>query len=267
VGATGEGDGGWVNMKATAHLVEVFSSLQGEGILVGQRQVFVRTFGCNIRCTYCDSPETLKESGRPQTCRVEEAPGSWTFRQIPNPVSADTLTAIVRGYLAEPHHSLSITGGEPLLHAAFLERWLPDARALGLKIFLETNGLLPDHLRRVLPLLDYISMDFKAPTATGMDAATTWARHREFLALARATCVYGKLVITPATTEAELDRVVETLCAVDRAIPLILQPVTPFGKETAPVSPARLIELHARAARSLAEVRVIPQTHKMIHLL
>src|SRR5437588_2184394 len=102
-----------------ARLVEVFSSIQGEGILVGHRQVFVRTFGCNLRCTYCDSPETLKESGSPSHCRVETEPGSWTFRQAANPIAADDLTRIVRGYLSEPHHSLSITGGEPLLHAAF----------------------------------------------------------------------------------------------------------------------------------------------------
>ena len=64
-------------------LVEVFSSIQGEGMLVGHRQVFVRTYGCNLRCTYCDSPETLKESGSPPVCRVEETPGTWTFRRSP----------------------------------------------------------------------------------------------------------------------------------------------------------------------------------------
>jgi organic radical activating enzyme len=250
-----------------ARLVEVFSSIQGEGILVGHRQVFVRTYGCNLRCTYCDSPETLKESGSPPECRVEEQPGTWTFRRIPNPVSADTLTTIVRSYLAAPHHSLSITGGEPLLHTRFLQRWLPEVRALGLKVFLETNGLLPDHLQRVLPLLDYVSMDFKAPTATGVDSTATWERHRQFLEIARATRVYGKLVVTPTTTDAELDTVVSTLCAVDATIPLILQPVTPYGQETQPVASSRLIELHARAAQRLAEVRVIPQTHKLIHLL
>jgi 7-carboxy-7-deazaguanine synthase len=253
--------------KTSVRLVEVFSSLQGEGILVGLRQIFVRTYGCNLRCSYCDSPETLKESGSPPFCRVEEQPGSWTFRQRSNPVSAEDLTEIVRGYLSEPHHSLSITGGEPLLHAAFLADWLPSVRALGLKIFLETNGLLPDHLRRILPLLDYVSMDFKAPSATGLTAEQTWMKHREFLEAARAVHVYGKLVITPATTEAELDAVVDTLCAVDPAIPLILQPVTPFGYEPRGVEPARMIALHARASRRLAEVRVIPQTHKMMRLL
>ncbi|HZT42217.1 MAG TPA: 7-carboxy-7-deazaguanine synthase QueE [Chthonomonadaceae bacterium] len=254
-------------VKAAARFVEVFSSIQGEGVLVGHRQVFVRTYGCNLRCTYCDSPETLKESGSPSHCRVEEPPGSWTFRRIPNPVPAEALTGIVRGYLAEPHHSLSMTGGEPLLHAAFLERWLPDVRALGLKVFLETNGLLPDHLRRILPLVDYVSMDFKAPTATGLDPEETWARHRRFLEVARETSVYGKLVVTPATTEEELDAVVALIKCVDPAIPLILQPVTPFGFEPETVAPGRMIALQARASRHLDEVRVIPQTHKMLKLL
>ena len=253
--------------SASARLVEVFSSIQGEGMLVGHRQVFVRTFGCNLRCTYCDSPETLKESGSPLHCRVETRPGSWTFRQVANPIQANDLTRIVEGYLSEPHHSLSMTGGEPLLHAAFFVQWLPAVRQLGLKVFLETNGLLPQHLQRALPLLDYVSMDFKAPTATGLTAEATWQRHREFLEIARGVEVYGKLVITSGTTDAELDSVVETIRSVDASIPLILQPVTPFGYEMQPVPPARLIQLHARASRTLSEVRVIPQTHKMIKLL
>ena len=248
-------------------LVEIFSSLQGEGILVGHRQIFVRTYGCNLRCTYCDSPETLKETPSPSHCRVEDPPGSWNFSSRSNPIPATELTEIIRGYLHEPHHSISITGGEPLLHAAFLAGWLPAVRELGLKVFLETNGLLADHLRRILPLVDYVSMDFKAPSATGLSAETTWARHRAFLEVARATRVYGKLVVTGKTTDAELDRTAALIAEVDRSIPLILQPVTPFGYETQPVEPARLIALHARASRILQEVRVIPQTHKMMKLL
>jgi len=258
---------GRAEMSARARLVEVFSSIQGEGILVGHRQVFVRTYGCNLRCTYCDSPETLKESGTPARCRVETVPGSWTFRQVDNPLGAEELTEIVKDYLSEPHHSLSITGGEPLLHAAFFQQWLPSVRDLGLKVFLETNGMLPNHLRRLLPVLDYVSMDFKAPTATGLTAEATWKRHREFLDAARSVNVYGKLVVTPGTTDAELDGVVETIASVDPAIPLILQPVTPFGYEPETVSPSALIRFHALASRRLREVRVIPQTHKMMQMI
>jgi organic radical activating enzyme len=39
-----------------ARINEVFSSIQGEGKLIGRRQVFVRFSGCNLECNYCDTP-------------------------------------------------------------------------------------------------------------------------------------------------------------------------------------------------------------------
>ena len=253
----------------SVRLVEVFSSIQGEGILVGRRQIFVRTFGCNLRCTYCDSPETLKESGVPSVCRIEETPGSWQFKELPSMVPADVLTSVVKRYLAEPHHSLSITGGEPLLHYKFWLDWLPEVRAMGLKTFLETNGLLTGPLQSLLPLLDYVSMDIKPPTATGLIQERTWPQHAAFLQAASdaGTAVYAKMVVTPGTTDAELDAAAALIGGVNSSIPLILQPVTPCGSETVSPPPSRLIALHARASRTLQDVRVIPQTHKMMQLL
>jgi 7-carboxy-7-deazaguanine synthase len=253
--------------KQALRLVEVFSSIQGEGVLVGRRQVFIRTYGCNLRCSYCDSPETLKESGSPPTCRVERSPGTWKFDRIPNPVDADLLTSIVRSYATEPHHSLSVTGGEPLLHAAFLDYWLPEVRSLRLKVFLETNGLLVSHLKRVVRHLDYISMDFKPASALPPGVETDWDRHREFLLAATQAFVYCKLVVTPSTTDNELDCVTDTIADVDRSIPLILQPVTPCGREPVATTSVRIMEVFERASRRLDDVRVIPQTHKMMRLL
>ncbi len=253
--------------EPSIRLVEIFSSIQGEGVLVGHRQIFVRTYGCNLRCTYCDSPETLKESGTPFHCRVETHPGSWEFRTIDSLVPMSVLTEIVKGYLNEPHHSLSITGGEPLLHSSFFQQWLPVVKRLGVKVFLETNGMLPQHLKSLLPLLDYVSMDFKAPSSTGLPSELTFKRHREFLEIAKESNVYAKFVATSKTTDDELKAVIEIISQVDSDIPLILQPVTPFGLELNPVSPARMIELHSLASKSLKEVRVIPQTHKMMKLL
>ncbi|MDE2125498.1 MAG: 7-carboxy-7-deazaguanine synthase QueE [Armatimonadetes bacterium] len=248
-----------------ARLVELFSSIQGEGVLVGRRQVFVRFYGCNLRCTYCDSPETLKETPSPGFCRVTLPDRA--IEQITNPVSVSGLTALLRRFLSVPHHSLSITGGEPLLYARFLEAWLPSCRQLELPVFLETNGLLPDHLARVLPWLDVISMDYKAPTATALTPRETQARHQAFLESARAKSVYLKLVVTPSTTDDELNGAVDLLSKVDPAIPLILQPVTPCGIERFAPAPERLLQMHATAARRLQDVRVIPQTHKMMQLL
>ena len=45
-------------MPEQGHLLEVFSSYQGEGPYAGVRQVFVRLSGCHLRCVYCDTPES-----------------------------------------------------------------------------------------------------------------------------------------------------------------------------------------------------------------
>lgn len=252
---------------AEARLVEIFSSIQGEGIYVGQRQVFVRTYGCNIRCSYCDSPETLRESPIPSSCRVEDPPGSWNFNSLQNPISSDALTRLVQSYLHAPHHSVSVTGGEPLLHVKFLQEWLPEMKRIGLPVCIETNGLLPDHLSRIVHNIHTVSMDIKAPSATGLSPEYTWDRHSKFLSVAKSTNVYVKLVITPSTADSELLLAAELLRCVDNSIPLILQPVTPYGKEEKTVTPARMLELHALASSQLTDVRVIPQTHRMLQFL
>ena len=61
--------------------------------------------------------------------RVEETPGARDFRRLPNPVGAEALFEHVRR-LERPaglHHSLSVTGGEPLLQHRFLAALLPEA--------------------------------------------------------------------------------------------------------------------------------------------
>ncbi len=236
---------------------------------MGQRQVFVRFYGCNLRCSYCDSPETLKETPLPSWCRVEFPPCSLQFHSIPNPVHASILTNTVEKYLAQPHHSIAITGGEPLLHVRFLETWLPTIRSLHLPIFLETNGLLPNHLRQIAAHLNYISMDYKAPSDTGADRQTTIERHLEFLAVAREFCVatYVKLVVTEATVQQDVDDAVSAISSQSLEIPLILQPVTPVHSHDKTVPVTKLLDLQARAATVLKDVRIIPQTHKMLQIL
>ena len=46
------------------HINEVFSSIQGEGTLIGRRQVFIRFSGCNLDCNYCDTSKSRDPSFR-----------------------------------------------------------------------------------------------------------------------------------------------------------------------------------------------------------
>ena len=220
----------------SARVVEVFSSLQGEGPRVGERQIFVRLGGCNLRCDYCDEPDTIAiPSG-----------SVWTAERLRG--------AIARLNARRPHRSISWTGGEPLLHPVFLRGMMAWARERGLENYLETNGTLPAALAAVADLCDTVSMDFKLPSSTGRDF---WSAHQRFLSIApRGTFV--KVVLTARTTDAEWRRALSILRAAPRRIPLVLQPVTAgFGAE--PISPARCLRLAARARRVLAEVSVMPQ--------
>ena len=240
-------------------LLEVFSSIQGEGLLLGRRQVFLRLARCNLDCAYCDTPFAPREN-----CRVEDAPGSGNFISIPNPVALETLSSILFGWQRElpgVHHSLSVTGGEPLLQQEVLAEWLPVLRRL-FPIHLETNGTLPEALEPLLRYLDWIAMDLKFASLTG--APTPWDAHRSFLRLAarRRCCV--KAVVGEETPGEEIDRAAALLHEVAPEVPLILQPVTREGK--AAVSGRTLLELQTRAASIHAPVLVIPQTHRFLDL-
>lgn len=256
-----------------ARVVEVFSSIQGEAELIGVRQIFLRFFGCNLRCAWCDSPETLTAPpGALLPGRVEQTPGRADFRPLPNPASLEAVLEAVLHLARVPHHSVSLTGGEPLLHARFLERFLPELRASGLRPYLETNGLLPDHLERVVDQLDWIGMDLKPPSCTG-DPCPDWLeRHRQFLRVARpgqpgAPHTFLKLIVGSEADEGELRAAFRLAAEEAPGAGLTLQPVTPFGPVIAVPDMDRMLRWHEVASEYVGEVRLIPQMHKLMHLL
>ena len=247
-------------VKSEAQFIEVFSSIQGEGLLVGCRQIFVRMALCNLACGYCDTPYAPQPD-----CRIEDAPASGIFRNFPNPVALETLYNILHTWnhlLPGLHHSISLTGGEPLVQADVLLEWLPALRKI-LPVSLETNGTLPAALEPLLPAIDWISMDIKLPSQSGCPAP--WQEHCNFLALAREKECQVKVVVGEETEKREVEAAARMVEDVAAEVPLILQPVTREG--VIAISARALIDLHTAAARFHPATRVIPQTHRFIGLL
>ncbi|MBR6013083.1 MAG: 7-carboxy-7-deazaguanine synthase QueE [Selenomonadaceae bacterium] len=241
------------------NLIEIFSSVQGEGKYIGCRQIFVRFSDCNLRCAYCDT-----NFGRTDFCNVENFSGAMKFSQIKNPVSAEKTADIIKKFHAEvPAHSVSFTGGEPLLHGNFISKIAELLKNTGLKIFLETNGTLFEEFEKIFDSVDIVSMDIKLPSITGKNF---FPQHEKFLELARKKDFYSKIVVSDETTLEEFNTAVDLIFSVAPKSLLILQPVTPVGKIKS-ASAEKILFLQSIALKKLSDVRIIPQTHKFINLL
>lgn len=239
---------------SSANVIEIFSSVQGEGKYIGCRQVFVRLADCNLRCDYCDT-----DFKRADFCKVETAAGAMTFHDVRNPLTAAQVSEVIKKFCGEvPTQAISFTGGEPLLHWQFVRDVADTVKSFGVKIFLETNGTLPDALEKILDAIDVISMDIKLGQELSL--------HEKFLRVAKGKDLYVKVVVTGETTLEEFLSAVEMVAGVDENILLIVQPVTPVAEVKAP-SAEKILSFQAAALTKIKNVRVIPQAHKLISVL
>ena len=227
-------------MTALGQISSIFQSIQGEGIYVGERQVFIRFIGCNLSCEYCDVAESNNKT-----------------------LTSDDVIKEVDKILTNPKlfHSISLTGGEPLLQVDFLKELLPK---LKIKKYLETNGTLPAHLSEIIELIDVVAMDIKLPSATG--CASYFKEHEKFLETALFKDVFVKAVFTKDTLPKEIDDMCALIERVESEIPLVLQPATPQRGSKIKPAPEQILAFHTIAKNRLKNVRIIPQTHKMIDM-
>lgn len=247
-----------------ARVHEIFTSIQGEGPWIGQRHIFVRFLGCDIRCRYCDTPAAVPkedEAENPRSCSIQIAAGSRTCEQTPNPVTPQALTAFCsRLIIPGPSRPvISLTGGEPLLHASFLEEWLPAMRS-AFTLYLETSGIHHEAMEQVRDLVDVVSVDFKLPSATGL--RPFWDEHRRFLSVLRGKKYFVKVVVTRDTKEDEVLASARIIAGCEPATVLVIQPA---GGSLAPDSES-LIAFQGAALGIIEDVRVIPQVHTMLNV-
>jgi 7-carboxy-7-deazaguanine synthase len=137
-------------------IIEIFNSIDGEGIRTGQPCTFIRLAGCNLRCSYCDTLYSLFG---------EEEPCEYTEMSVDEVISR-----------AEPRYKrITLTGGEPLIHEdsdVLVDKLL----RLGYEVNIETNGAVDtEAFRKKVYRSDklFFTIDYKLPSS-GMESRMIW---------------------------------------------------------------------------------------------
>ena len=229
-----------------APIIEIFSSFQGEGLLIGQRQIFVRFAGCNLNCNYCDTNDSKSEkSGKLMT--------------------PEMVTEEINKILTPDCKAISFTGGEPSLYPDFINEV---SKNFNLSIMLETNGTLPDNID-LLNKLDIVSLDIKLPEHFDGDFdEEIFLNEIKSLNLLREKSinVYCKVVILPSTKIKSFKGVVEKLSqniSNKSNLKIIIQPSSPLG-EWKDIN-FKLFEF-SEVVGQYFEVSTIPQIHKILDI-
>lgn len=238
---------------AVAYLSEVFSSIQGEGMDAGAPAVFLRFAGCNLACSYCDTPA----AGTPPDAFPVHGDRGTT--EIGNPIECSELIDIVAREFG--FRGLAVlTGGEPLLQISALSRVITGLREEGFSTYLETNGTLAEAMREVRAIVDFVSMDIKLPA--GQEGRDLSREHRKFLEVIEEGRGAVKIVIPGEASDVEVLAAVRLVAGAGPAFPVFLQPV--FREEKPDVTGERLLHLQRAALALVEDVRISVQIHKIL---
>jgi 7-carboxy-7-deazaguanine synthase len=224
------------------------------------RQIFLRFGGCNLACIYCDTPQARRPAA---TCRVETVGGTGEYEYVPNTLAVEDVVRMVKNLRLPGHHSIAVTGGEPLVQADFLRDLLPALTADGHRVYLETNSTMPEELEGLTEHLEYVAADIKLSTSTG--EPERFEVNLEFLKRCEVPYLFVKLVVTHETDIEELVTAVKLVRDSGRKPVVVIQPATGRRGEVE-VGGAVLLDMQKRALEVCGDVRVIPRVHQFLKL-
>jgi 7-carboxy-7-deazaguanine synthase len=193
-------------------IAELFTSLQGEGVLAGVPSFFIRTSGCNLRCRWCDTPYT---SWRPEGRRLRVA-------EIVGHAASSSCRHVV------------VTGGEPLLQRE-IGALTAALAAAGHHVTVESAGT-------VAPAFDCDLLSLSPKTANSDPSGSWRERHRDLRADA------GPLAaLLAAHREYQLKFVVEDETDLDEILVLVARLQAPRDRVLLMPQGATAAEVAARA--------------------
>lgn len=279
------------------YLAEIFSSIQGEGGSVkgscfGKRQIFVRFAGCNLSdgafesdgCFWCDSK--YAQEFEKESFFYETAPGSQKFHTMKNPIPIKKIVEILKTLITKDLHSISFTGGEPIVQYDYLLSLIKALRTykINFPLYLETNGsivLTDKQMKELAPNLKYCCCDIKDKSAKAA-SDEKWKQLVECeLNTIEKLVLFGvltfvKIVVTAETSLKDIKWIGERLSKIKYSngeiIGVAIQPATfkiPNLKSNFSLTPSQLNEIFYTISESIPpeSLTLSIQAHKFLNLL
>jgi len=230
-------------------LFEIFTSVEGEGILYGTKTLFVRLAGCPFTCFYCDTKESLPlDSGKEYD--IQEA------------------SNLIESNLKKQTYKVNFTGGDPLIQHEAVAELAKFVQSKKIPTYLESSCFDVDRFNHVLPFMDIVKIEFKT-----IDSEFVDSKHYERLIESALNCLkssvsakkttYIKIVVSSKTELNEFTNLVKNIfnyVSKNQIDGFIIQPTYGIAEPSLEL----LLSLYDIVYPYYNDVKVVPQLHKFI---
>ena len=230
-------------------LFEIFTSVEGEGILYGTKTLFVRLAGCPFTCFYCDTKESLPlDSGTEYT--IEEA------------------NELIDTNLQNQTYKVNFTGGDPLIQHQAVAQLAKHIQNKKIPTYLESSCFDIDRFNHVLPFIDIVKIEFKTKDSDFVDS-----EHYKKLIGHTMKCLessvkskkttYIKIVVSSKTQLDEFKKLIDEIfnnISKENINGFVIQPTYGISEPSLDL----LLNLYDIVFPYYIDVKVVPQLHKFI---
>lgn len=230
-------------------LFEVFTSVEGEGILFGTKTLFVRLAGCPFKCFYCDTKEAL-----PLTSGKE--------------YEIDDAKKIIEDNLAQKTYKVNFTGGDPLMQSDAVCELAKFVQQKKIPTYLESSCYDSEKFSQVLPFFDFVKIEFKTSDSEFVDKdhySKLLENELQCLKIAvqSGKKTYIKVVVSSRTQLDQFRNLVQKIfqaASKSGIAGFIIQPTYGIAEPELKA----LLDFYDVVHLYYEEVRIIPQLHKFI---
>lgn len=230
-------------------LFEIFTSVEGEGILYGTKTLFVRLAGCPFTCFYCDTKESLPlDSG--------------------TEYDLNEACKLIDSNLKNQTYKVNFTGGDPLVQYQAVAELAKHVQSKKIPTYLESSCFDSKKFDYILPFIDIVKIEFKTKDSEFVDS-----KHYEKLIANTMDCLkssvsskkitYIKIVVSSKTNLNDFNNLVTSIfnsISKNQIDGFVIQPTYGIAEPTLDL----LLKMYDIVYPFYNEVKVVPQLHKFI---